>query len=58
MAKETSNDNGGGVAKKVAIVGGLVSTRVIGWSLHHGRRTCSNMQVKRERGKKKRKQTH
>ena len=55
MAKETNDDNGGGVAEKVAIVGGLVSTHVIGWSLHYRRRTRSNTQVKRERGKKKKK---
>ena len=34
MAKETSDDSGGGVAEKVAIVGGSVSTPVIGWSLY------------------------
>ncbi|PON67686.1 anti-muellerian hormone type-2 receptor [Parasponia andersonii] len=35
MAKETSDDaGGGGVAEKAAIIGGLVSTPVIGWSLY------------------------
>ncbi|KAK3007302.1 hypothetical protein RJ639_016284 [Escallonia herrerae] len=33
MAKERS-ESGNGVAEKVAIVGGLVSTPVIGWSLY------------------------
>ena len=53
MAKATSDDNAGGVAEKVAIVGGLVSIIVIDWSLHHGRQTRSNTEVKRERRKKK-----
>ncbi|XP_021852058.1 uncharacterized protein [Spinacia oleracea] len=36
MAKNTSNDteDGGGIAEKLAIVGGLISTPVIGWSLY------------------------
>ncbi|KAF8405204.1 hypothetical protein HHK36_010104 [Tetracentron sinense] len=33
MAEESS-DSGGGIIEKVAIVGGLVSTPVIGWSLY------------------------
>lgn len=34
MAKETSDETSGGLAEKAAIVGGLVSTPVIGWSLY------------------------
>ncbi|KAH7520053.1 uncharacterized protein LOC107424837 [Ziziphus jujuba] len=34
MAKESSDESGGGIIEKVAIAGGLVSTPVIGWSLY------------------------
>nr|GMC62628.1 acidic leucine-rich nuclear phosphoprotein 32-related protein [Ipomoea batatas] len=34
MANQRSESDGGGIAEKLAIVGGLVSTPVIGWSLY------------------------
>ena len=34
MAKESSDETGGGVVETAAIIGGLVSTPVIGWSLY------------------------